>query len=231
MRTQLIPRGAVSLHNPCAAAAALFVALLCISHVSRVAADPTNSLKFSETYSDKIICAKESNDLACATVGRDQFAITAKVLLSGADITSFTYTTAFSFNLGGLHLTNQLGHDPRYIEGKKSAKFLLITRDAEGKTLVSYLLNLRWNETLLSVTIVARTTDITTSGWNGITATTFAGTPSGEINGTVDGSVSLDGVVVDFPSVPVSGTVGTKDKTAKDGTTFTVSKVVIKGRS
>src|SRR5690349_12313403 len=68
---------------------------------SRAAPAPTNTLTFSETYNEKIICTSEPG-LACAKVGGDQFVATAKVLLSDVDVTTFTYTNSFIFNLGGV---------------------------------------------------------------------------------------------------------------------------------
>jgi hypothetical protein len=152
-----------------------------------------------------------------------------KVLLPGVDVTTFTYNTAFVLNFGNVRLTNELGSDLKYFPGRKSAKFLLLRRDAKGKTLISYLINLKWTTNMLKVTIAGRTTDATLSGWYSILASDLAGNPSGPANGTVDGLVRVAGHTVEFNALPVSGRIVTKNKNGRDGAPFTISKVAIRG--
>jgi hypothetical protein len=200
------------------------------SEEARAAGSPTNTLNFSETYNEKIACTNASGTPICAKVRTDQFAVTAKLLLSHVDVTTFSYDTIFSFNLGDVRLTNQLGSDLNYFPGKRSFKYLIVARDSAGKTLISYLINLKWTTNTLKITITGRTTDVTNPYWDSVLANGFAGNPSGLVETTANGVVALGGYAVQFSAVPVSGHVVTKEKTGRDGSPFTTSKVAVKGK-
>jgi hypothetical protein len=205
--------------------------LLALANVcnARTTAAPTNTLTFSETLSDKIVCANDEGDWYCDMFTKDSFTISATVLLSGVDITQFDGDILFDLSVGGLDVPHFLNDDPKYTPVKTSATFVETYVDDNDREHIYQTVKLKWTATQLTVTIKGKTSDIFTSGLSPILAYDYDGVVSGPINNTISGSIVFGDVSVDFDPVTVTGTVLTKDVTTKDKNELFPSTVKIKG--
>jgi hypothetical protein len=190
---------------------------------------PTNTLTFSESLRDKVVCAKEEGDWYCDMFTGDSFTISATILLAGVAITNFDQDTSFDLSVGELDVSHILGDDPHYATNKTSATFVDTYTDDNNKSHVYQTTKLKWTAKQLTVTITGKTSDIDTSDLTPIMADSYDGNDSGPINDTTSGSVDLGDASVTFDTVTVTGTVATKDVIAKDENEFWPSTVKIKG--
>lgn len=190
---------------------------------------PTNTLTFSESLSDKVVCAKEEGDWSCDMFTGDSFTISATILLAGVDITNFDQDTSFDLSVGELDVSHSLNEDPKYMPGKTSATFVDTYTDDSDKEHIYQTTHLKWTANQLTVSITAKSSDIDTSGLTPIMADSYDGSDSGKTNDTTSGSIDFGDASVTFDTVTVTGTVATKDVKAKDGSDFSPSTVKIKG--
>jgi len=191
---------------------------------------PTNTLTFSESLSDKVVCVKEEGDWSCDMFTGDSFTISATISLAGVDITNFNQDTSFDLSVGELDVSHSLNDDPKYTPGKTSATFVDTYTDDSDKEHIYQTTHLKWTANQLTVSITAKSSDIDTSGLTPIMADSYDGSNPGPINDTTNGSIDFGDASVTFDTVTVTGTVATKDVTAKDGSDFSPSTVKIKGK-
>ena len=198
---------------------------------ARTAAAPTNTLSYSESLCDKIVCTGNKTDgWTCDMFTGDSFTITGNILLSGVDITQFDVNTSFDLSIGGgFSVSYNLGDDPQYATGKTAATFVETYTDDNDKSHVYQTTRLSWTAAQLAVTITGKTSDIDASGLTPIIASNYEGSDSGPINDVTTASADFGDASVVFGAVTVVGKVTTKDKTAKDGSDFSPSSVKIKG--
>ena len=194
------------------------------------AATPKIALKFSETLKDKVVC---SNDVdvgtRCGVDTADRFAISAKISLTGVDISQFDQNTIFDLSLGSLHVGDVLGDDPRYTTGKTSATFSLAEANSKGKTVVYQTVRVKWSAKQLKVTVKGKTSALAASNLTPILANTFDGSSSMSINDVIVGRIGLGDFSVDFYPVTATGSVGTQNVLGKDHEVWQVSTVKLKG--
>jgi len=219
--------------NSALAGLAAGLSMLALANVSRTQAAmvSTNILTFSESLNDKIVCTKDEGDLYCDMFTGDGFTISAKALLANIDITQFDTNTSFELMLGDYcDIAYTLGDDPGYVTGKTSATFVETYTDDNNKERVYQTTRLKWTASQLTVTVKAKTSDIDTSGLQPIIAYDYEGGDSGPISTNMEATMDFgDDLSVAFDTVTVTGKATTKDKTAKDGSDFSLSTVKIKG--
>ena len=190
---------------------------------------PTNTLKFTESLGEKVLCVQSGDNWSCHKMAGDAFKISAKIVLTGVDIASFGPTTSFDLTLGDLHITRQLGDDPAYTAGTTKATFRATYLNSKGKLAVYQTVSLKWTATQLTVSVTGKTADITMPGWSTIQAANYVGLSTGPLTGTTSGSVKFGDTSIVFDQVPVTGSVATKQVVAKDTDHYEVSKVKIMG--
>ena len=191
---------------------------------------PTNTLTFSESLRDKVVCVKQEGDWSCDMFTGDSFTISATILLAGVAITNFDQDTSFDLSVGDFDVSYSLGDDTKYAPGKTSATFVETYTDDNDRSHVYQTTKLKWTAEQLTVSITAKSSDIDTSGLTPIMAYNYDESDSGPINDTTSGSIDFGDASVTFDTVTVTGTVATKDVTAKDDSDFSLSTVKIKGK-
>ncbi len=202
-----------------------------INPAAHAAAASTNTLTFSETLSDKVLCTGNRADgWDCTLLSRDGLTISTKISLSGVTITNFDQNTSFDLSVGNFSVSHSLGDDPKYVPGKTSAIFVDTETNDSGKTVVYQIVRLKWTAKQLTVTITGKTSDTATSNLFPILADSYDGSASGPINSTTTGSIDFGDASVTFGWVAVTGNVVTKDVTGKDGSSFSPSTIKIKGK-
>ena len=163
-----------------------------INPAAHAAAASTNTLTFSETLSDKVVCTGNTADgWNCALLSRYGLTISAKILLSGVTITNFDENTSFNLKLGRFSVSHSLGDDLKYLLGKTSATFVDKETSDSGRTVVYQTVHLKWTAKQLTVTIRGKTPDASTSNLFPISADNYDGSASGPINGMTSGSIDF----------------------------------------
>jgi hypothetical protein len=191
---------------------------------------PTNTLTFSESLRDKVVCVKEEGDWSCDMFTGDRFTISATILLAGVAITNFDQDTSFDLSVGDFDVSYSLGDDTKYAPGKTSATFVETYIDDNDKEHIYQTTKLKWTAEQLTVSITAKSSDIDTSGLTPIMASNYDESDPGPINDTTSGSIDFGDASVTFDTVTVTGTVATRDVMAKDDSDFSLSTVKIKGK-
>jgi alpha-tubulin suppressor-like RCC1 family protein len=168
---------------------------------------PTNTLSFTESLSDTVICPSPGTN--CDVVPADRPGVTVKVSMVGVNSRPFTPTTSFAFSLGELSVTNILSDDPKYSSGKTGATFTRTGLNNKGKTVILQTVHLAWSVQQLNISISGNSSNIT------ILAGLYNGLPSASISTNISGSLVFGDANAVFASIPVTGTVVTK--TVKNG--------------
>jgi len=190
----------------------------------------TNTLSYSESLSQKVVNVK-GQDLTWSShlAAGDVYTVRAKMSLAGINVSEFSSATSCSISVGNLHVTCNLGDDPRYRQGKKSAAFRASFINGDGKTVGLRTVRLSWTSKQLNVSIAGRTTDITATGWASIGADTRIGQQAGPFSDTTSGAVSFSGTGAIFNPLPVAGRVTVRSAHGKDKTQYSPVIVKIKG--
>jgi hypothetical protein len=244
MKTSLVTaskvgRGSNGKRRNCGAATLLCslaaVALLCVfSPMSRGGQTSSNSIAFSETYADKVHCVNDGEgDIECDEAAVGAYHVVATVSLAGVDISQFDGDTPFELIIGNVDLLNVLSDDPKYSTDKTSATFAYTTSywddDGNDHTVKWGTVKLRWNAKTLTVNASFKNN----SDWDDgqyVLADEYDGDDSGPITDTTYGEIDFaDAVSVSFSNVSVTGTIKTRDVTARDGSDYTLSTIKIKG--
>ena len=192
----------------------------------------TNTLTIAESLTEKVACTKNlaTKAWACDLVAGDSYTISATVLLTGVNISTFTGATTFNLSVGNLHISHPLSFDPKYAPGKTSATFISSYTDSKNKKIVYQTVALKWTAALLTVTITGKTADTTSPGWASIQADTFSNDDSHAFTETTTGSISLGSTRINYNAVPLGGTVTRKAVKGKDNTIYQTATVkILKG--
>lgn len=214
---------------------AILLVTIPVGHVYAATAPVANTLKFTESWADKVGCDSDMGDWYCGTASSDSITISAKISLTGVVITNFTEDTMFVFSLGGFGVySHSLGEDPKYKSGKKgstSVKFV-DKDDASGsdKPITLGTVKLSWTTKQLTVTLTGKFDPNYGSLYAAIAAANYQGADSGKISGdTISGSIDFADISVSFDSVTVTGRVNTKMTHAKDGSDYPLSSISLQG--
>ena len=190
-----------------------------------------NKISFTESSADKIYCSNDEGDWSC--MKDDVYSYTLSATIAG-NFTGLTTNTQFEITLDdGIDFSHTLGDDKKYKVGKSTSATFVESYDDDytGKTTVTDTTKLKWTASKLSITITGKN-----GGW--IATGNYDEEDSGKISTMVPdnyGSVPLTGNIifgntsVTFSNVNFTGTVKTKDSTAKDGSDFLLSTISLKG--
>lgn len=191
----------------------------------------TNTLTFTEALTEKVVCLTDT-ELYCGLVPADNFTVTAKLLVPDVDFTTIGPATTFEFSLGGLQISRQLSSDAKYRAGKTSATLTSSYIDAKNKTVVFLTTSLKWSTKpvkQVTVAIKGKTTNTGVPGWMSIRTAAYAGQETRTVNEALVASAKFGTASFTFPAVNVTGTVVTKQVTARDHTTLAPTTVKLKG--
>jgi hypothetical protein len=120
-----------------------------------------NSLKFTDTYADKLVNCSKS--LGCDVAGTGKYTVNATISLAGFNISDFNQDTSFGLQVGYLDVSAVLGDDSSYKAGKKTAKFYFYAQDDNGNNVQVTSAQLNWNSKQLTITIKGILTDFSQS--------------------------------------------------------------------
>ena len=143
----------------------LFVSIVLIS-ANVYAAAAANTLKFTDTYVQKVLCSKVYG--YCDVFDGGKFTITAKISLAGIDLSKINRDTDFYIYVGRFDWYCELGEDPRFIPGKsKSFKIQVIPEEPDYYNRRNQYLQiqLKWSPKQLQVTITGITPDALAPIW------------------------------------------------------------------
>ena len=199
-------------------------------------ASPLDSVKFTETYQDKIACDANKN---CGTYPTGAFTINA-VLFTGAGLaaTNLNKTTPVEISIGGWSYqgkTGTLGDDPQYKAKAIKANLPLMYQDRTGKTKSAGTAILGFGRTNVTLTITV------TAGQDAqhntvqhmidadqLTGNAFLGNTV--VSNKISATFTIGDYLEFFTNIVVTGTVTAKNSQAKDGI-HQVDTVKIKGAS
>jgi hypothetical protein len=213
------------------AAVALLVAFSPTSHGGQTS---SNCVVFSETYADKVRCVNYGGgDIECDDPNTGSYNVAATVLLAGVDISQFNGDTPFELMIGNVDLSNVLSDDPKYATTKTSATFSYTTtytdNNGNDHTVNWGTVKLKWNKKALTVTVNFKNN----SDWDDVEylwADQYDYNDSGPITDSTEGEIDFADVVsVSFTNVNITGSVTTKDVTARDESDYTISSIKIVG--
>ena len=184
----------------------------------------SNSLTFSETYSEKLVCYKSYG--YCDVVGSGKFTVSSKILLSGIDINQFNSDTTIGISVEGFSFNAALGDavggfNPK----KKSAKFIVSGVDMDGINRQYLTVTLSWSKTSMTVKVTC-----TTAPWNleyPIIAGYYIGEPSSGISDPLAAQIDIDDLYVGF-DLTANGSVKTKTTDKKDLGEYDTSSISVK---
>ena len=131
----------------------IFIALIAISNSY---AAGSNSLTFTETYKEKLVCYNSYG--YCDVVGSSKFTVSAKILLDGIDISQFNSDTSIGISVEGFSFSGTLGEavggfNPK----KKSAKFIVSGEDIDEINRSYLTVALSWSKTSMTVKVTCIT--------------------------------------------------------------------------
>jgi hypothetical protein len=198
-----------------------FIALLLATNSN---AAGNNTLTFSETYSEKLLCYKSSG--YCDVVGSGKFTVSSKILLSEIDIAQFNSDTPISIMVGDFFFDATLGDGgfvPPYKKGK--ANFVVSDEDMDGITRKYLTVTLSWNKTSMSVKVTC-----TTAPWyiqNPIIAGYYMGEPSSGISEPLEAEIYIDDLSIGF-DLTANGSVKTKTTDKKALGEYDTSSISVK---
>jgi hypothetical protein len=221
--------GAVLFHS-----LAALTFLVAFSPRTHGAQTSSNSVVFSETYADKVRCVNYGGgDIECDDPDTGSYNVAATVLLAGVDISQFNGDTPFELMIGNVDLFNVLSDDPKYATNKTSAAFSYTTtswdNNGNDHTVNWGTVKLKWSKKALTVTVNFKNN----SDWDDVEylwADQYDYNDSGPITDSTEGEIDFADVVsVSFTNVNITGSITTKDVTAKDGSDYTLSSIKVVG--
>ncbi len=206
-----------------------FVTMVLIGILPVADSFAADSFNFTESLKDRVVCFREEGEVYCDQISSGRFKIIAKLSLSGIDITQFYEETDIEIMIGSFNFAARLEDDPKYIYGKKSAKFISseAVEDDFGniKKYIKYLnVSLRWNSKQLTVVINGKTPYYL----DPVLASNYTGGDPVMVSDTTAASVRFGEVEVLF-DVNLTGKVSLKN-VYKGGVEFTLYNVRIKGK-
>ena len=144
----------------------LFLSIVALTSANVYAAAAANTFKFTDTYTQKVLCSKSAG--YCDVFDSGKFTITAKISLANIDISKFNRGTGFYIYVGRFEWYCELGEDPRFIpERSKSFKIQVIPDEPDYyRRRNQYLqIQLKWSAKQLAVTITGITPDAMAPIW------------------------------------------------------------------
>jgi hypothetical protein len=142
----------------------LFFAIVALT-TSDVHAAAANTLKFTDTYTQKVVYYPYYGYYDVIDTGK--FTITAKVSLAGININTFDRKTPLYIYVGNFDWYCTLGDDPAYAPGKTSATILVRTEEPDyyNRTYQYLQIKLKWSVKQMQVTITGITPDALPPIW------------------------------------------------------------------
>lgn len=201
--------------------AGIFIALIAISNSY---AASSNSLKFTETYKEKLLCSKAAG--YCIVVGSGKFTINAAISMNGIDITKFDSDTPFFIAVEGFAFGSTLGEggfSPPYKNTK--ANFVVSGEDFDGISRRYLSVALSWNKTKMTVKVTCFT-----APWDiewPIIAGYYIGEPSSGISEPLSAEIDIDDLSVGF-DLSANGSVKTKTNDKKALGEYDTSNISVK---
>jgi hypothetical protein len=103
----------------------LFSIPICISVL--VSSVWANTVSFRETYADRIVTTREDRFVSYDQIATGSFTARGKLILTAEDLDGITVdeNTVISVIAGGWSFEASLGDDPKFVPGKKSARFVI----------------------------------------------------------------------------------------------------------
>jgi hypothetical protein len=184
-----------------------------------VPARGVDTLKFSETLTDKLACLQQSTGMVCGVVTADKYKVSATVFAGvGFDPAALNPGTPVQISIGGVQFSSALGDDPRYATGGASAMYLLTHTDTTtGKTVIDRTIALKMSTKGVKISL---------SGTMPVFANQFAG-QIGTIASTKTARFSIGSFSTTF-DVSLAGKAVQKSS-GKGTQTFTLNSVKLKG--
>ena len=187
----------------------------------------TNTITFTETFADRVVCSGRGFDRGCGLFPTDAFTLKATISLEGIDITRFNDDTQFELAVGdeydGFY---SLGADLHYTTKKHHATLTTPEGDFRGQG--AQIVRLKWTAKQLKVTIRYYTFDTTAAYHFPILADQYEGS-NGPIAKILSGFVSLGNAIGNLDGVYCVGTALTTNKFFRQIGDATVTAAKIKG--
>ena len=191
-----------------------------------------------ESYQDKVACDSANN---CGTYPTGSFTVNA-VLFTGAGIAaaSFNTNTPVEINIGGWSYqgaNNTLSDDLKYKAKATRANLPLSYQDSNGKTKSAGTATLGFGRNNVTLSITAKAgQDAQGDSIQGFTAAdTLTGNAdpgkSTNVSDTVTGTITIGNYLESFTNIIITGTDAVKNSKARDGNTYPLDTVKIKGAS
>jgi len=203
--------------------AGFFIALIAASNSY---AASSNSLTFTETYKEKLVCYKSLG--YCDVMGSGKFTVSAKILLlaNGIDISLFNSDTVIGIFVEDFSFNATLGEavggfNPK----KKNAKFVVSDVDIDGINRSYLTVALTWSKTSMTVKVTC-----ITSPWDieyPMIAGYYIGEPSSGISDPLSAEVDIDDIFVGF-DLTANGSVKTKTTNKKLLGEYDTSNISVK---
>jgi hypothetical protein len=183
-----------------------------------------NSLTFSETYSEKLVCYKSYG--YCDVAGSGKFTVSSKILLTGIDINQFNSDTPIAISIEGFSFNATLGEAVGgYNPKKKNVRFVVVESDMDGVNRQYLTVTLSWSKTSMTVKVTC-----TTAPWYieyPIIAGYYIGESSGGISEPLAAEIDIDDLYLGF-DLTANGSVKTKTTDKKDLGEYDTSSISVK---
>lgn len=189
----------------------------------------SNTLVYTESFADHVACSGGGGGFSCEEFMGDTIKLTVTMSLAGVDITQFNQNTSFDLTVGGFSISHDLGDDTHYKTNETQATFSDRLSNGDFGWVGNLSTRLKWTTTELTATIALKDSDTLDSGLDPILAGSYDGHASGLINDTVAASVDLGAASTSFDQVPSQGSVLTGTVIGRDGMTYTISIIKLKG--
>jgi hypothetical protein len=207
----------------------LFVSIFVVTSANLYAAAAANTLKFTDTYAQKVLCSKSAG--YCDVFDSGKFTITAKLSFAGVDISKFNVDTPFSIYIGNFYYSGILGDaigNGGSLNLTKGTAKIIVKSDPEWdiyKRTYQYLqIQLKWNAKQFQATITGITPTYEVPIW-----ADYHLYETASINEEIDGYIEFgENVKVLFDSIYVKGKATVKS-IKKSGELFDVSTIKLTG--
>jgi hypothetical protein len=200
--------------------AVIFIALIAASNSY---AASSNSLTFTETYKDKLVCSSKYQ--YCDVMGSGKFTISSSISMSGIDITKFNTETSFVIAVEGFAFERTLGEGGfAYPYKKTKANYVVSEVDIDGISRKYLTVALSWSKTKMTVKVTC-----ITAPWDiewPIIAGSYIGEPSSSISEPLSAVINLSDLSVGF-DLTANGSVKTKTS-VKYGDEYDASTISVK---
>jgi hypothetical protein len=148
-------RGGVQMKRSIFLIFAVSLSLVMLIAASGFAAS-ANSLKYSESYKQKLVCGYVDGFYDCEVFDFGKFSISSKFSLAGIDLSQVDGNTDFYFEIGDVYF-DVVPNDGIYVQGKTNKASIVLSDDdyyVTGRSNVPYMwINLSWNSKTLNVKI------------------------------------------------------------------------------